>query len=199
MMQILVIFIILFHPKNHVMKNIKFLFIGLLLLSYNSGMTQPEKDRLLIGGNVGFSFTKVENSDNIFTFNFNPGIALFVNDNVAAGGSVRYTFQRTDDFSRSDLSFLPMARYYIDSDNENVAFYVEGGAGVSVTSIKVNGNSNSDAAFSFIVGPGIAYFLSKDVSIDTGLTYSRTGGDPTFSRVLFNIGLQVWMPSKQDN
>lgn len=175
------------------MKKTKLLFIALFLLSTQLVMAQPEKGKVLVGGSAGFYLNTVED-DNEFTLNLSPNMAVFINDNVAVGGGIGLTFQSVGDFKATGISVLPMARYYFPSSNEKLAFFVDGKAGLTFLSVSIDGDSDSDSAFAFSVGPGIAFILNENISIDTGLSFNRILGEIDTLNTTLNIGFQVWLP-----
>jgi opacity protein-like surface antigen len=78
-----------------------------------------------------------------------------------------------------------------------MAFYVDAKAGLQINRVSFDGDADSESALTFSFGPGVAYFISDDVSIDTGLNFNRIGGDFDQSSINLNIGLQVFFTGKE--
>ncbi len=175
------------------MKKIQLLLISFLLLTCHLSMAQLAKGNIQIGGTVGFDIQFVENGDNLFSLMLNPSVASFINDNVAVGGTLGLSYLKSGDFSTSVLNVLPLARYYLPGPTESTAFFAEAKAGLAIVSVDLGAADESESALQFAIGPGIAYFISDDVSIDALLAFNRIGGDIDQSNLLFNVGLQVFL------
>jgi len=176
------------------MKNVLLFFTFILCVGLNDSYAQLQKGNLLIGGDVGFNIEFVDDGDNPFTILANPSILGLVTDHIAIGGVLGFGYSRTSsNFSSTAFSILPAVRFYIPGNNENLAFFFDVQAGVTISSFDFGVLSDSDTAFTFGGGPGISFFISDDVSIDTGLAYNRIGGGIEQSILIFNVGLQVFI------
>ena len=167
------------------------------MMGLNTTYAQIEKGNFLIGGGVGFEMDLVEDGDNPFTIFLTPNVLNLINDNLAVGGALGVVHTKAGDFSNTSLGILPSARYYLSGLESNMAFYVDAKAGLQINRVSFDGDADSESALTFSFGPGVAYFISDDVSIDTGLNFNRIGGDFDQSSINLNIGLQVFFTGKE--
>jgi hypothetical protein len=178
------------------MKHLKLLLVILLAMYSQQGMAQLEKGNLLIGGTAGFDVEFEENNDNFLTIAINPMVARMVTDNVAFGGSLGLVYLKVGDFSTSSFNVMPLVRYYVPGAG-NAVLFIEAKAGLARMGSSFSGESSSESAFQFSFGPGIAFFIADNVSIDALLAYNRIGGDFDQSSFGLNIGFQVFLASKE--
>ncbi|MEM9921213.1 MAG: hypothetical protein AAF990_24140 [Bacteroidota bacterium] len=184
------------------MKNFKILITFILLLVLNTSYAQLEKGNLLIGGSVALDMQLVEDGDNLLVVFVNPSILTLITNNFAVGGVVGLTYRKRGEASATSLSVLPSGRLYFPGLIDNVAFFVDAQIGLQLESFGFDGFSNTESAFAFGFGPGMAFFISDNISIDTGLSFYQAGDDvdqsSTFlSSIHFNIGLQVFLTRKK--
>ena len=107
------------------------------------------------------------------------------------------TYRENGIFSATSVSIVPVGRFYFPVANRNFAFYTIAQAGLEILNVNTDGDSDSEAAFAFGFGPGIALFVSDNVSIDTGISFRRVGGNIDQSNINLNIGLQVFLTRKE--
>jgi opacity protein-like surface antigen len=174
------------------MKNLqRALFFFLLLVSIQA-TAQLEKGNLLIGGTAGFNI-QFEDGDNVFNLELTPNVAKLISDNLALGGGLGVAYQKIGDFSSTALTILPWGRFYIPTGGESPVFFLDAKAGLALASFKFDDEDESESAFAYSVGPGMAFFITDNVSIDAILAYTRIGGDFDSSALGLNIGLQVFL------
>ncbi len=140
------------------MKKSQLILTCLLLMISQLGIAQLEKGNLIIGGTAGFNIDIVEDDDNLFTLMLNPTIATFIDDNIAVGGNLAFTYQKNGDASASVLGLLPLVRYYFPGTSESSAFFIEAKAGLARVGFKSDNFDDSETAFQFGIGPGVAFF-----------------------------------------
>lgn len=175
------------------MKKIQIVLTSLIIMTSHLAMAQLQKGNTLIGGTAGFDIQFSENDDNLFTLTLNPNLAGFITDNVAVGGNLGLTYQKSGEFSTTVLNLLPFARYYFSGSNDKQAIFLEGKVGLALFSVDFGGDSQSESALQYAFGSGIAFFLSDKVSIDAILAYNRIGGDFDQSGIGVNIGVQAYL------
>ena len=164
----------------------------------NTSYAQLKKGNLLIGGNVGLNL-QFDQRDNAFSLFLNPQVLSFVSDNVAVGGALGLNYFTAGDFSSFGLSVLPSGRIYFPGEKDNLAFFVDGQVGVQLlnSSFGAGFGSDTDTALAFAFGPGVSFFLSDDVAIDTGLSFNRIGGVVDISTLNVNVGFQLFLNRKR--
>lgn len=178
------------------MKKSKFYLVALFLLVTQLVMAQPENGMNLVGGNVGFTFN---NDDDVsaYSLSMNPYYLSFINDNIALGSGIFLGYESLGSFNAMTLSVFPMARYYFTSSNEKMVFFAQGLAGYTL--LKSSFSDQINSGFTFSAGPGIAFMLNDNVSIDTVVSYNRILGDIGVSDISFTVGFQVWLGSENSN
>ena len=176
------------------MKNLKLLVLLVFILGFNSVNAQLQKGNLLIGGQAGFN-VQFNEGDDSFSLSMNPNILALVSDNFALGGSLGFTYSSFIGFSNTAVGFLPQGRLYLPQ-NDKMAIFLDAQIGLQFLNINFNGDSESETVFTYAFGPGIAYFISDDVSIDTGLSYNYSGGDFDRSSLNLTVGIQVFLTRK---
>jgi hypothetical protein len=164
---------------------------------------QPVKGNVLIGGDFNMDFAWAGEDNSVFSFNINAISAVLLNDNFAVGGGLGYGLSVLNDlgFTTSSVTVYPVIRYYFNSDVP-IKFFFDLRPGVAIVSVNSDFGDDGEAAFIFRGGPGLAAFLSDDVSVDFSLNYYRepSGGfQDSFNRIGLNVGLQVFInQSKQE-
>jgi hypothetical protein len=164
---------------------------------------QTQKGNLMVGSDLtslGFNFQK---ESTIFNFDLHPKLAYFIQDNLALGGYVDFGLQTTDG-SGSDVTYGigALARYYLQDKNvqklefsKRARFFVEGNAGFGGRNPS-NGASTNGVQLG--VGPGVSYFITPNVALETLLKYDLIvgGGNSTTSHNLsFGVGFQIFLPT----
>lgn len=166
-------------------------FLTISLYSF----AQVQKGDRLIGGTAALRLDFNDAGSDLFSLSLNPNYAKFVSDNFAVGGAVGLTFIKLGDINSTNINLLPMVRYYFNNSNESNIFFLEAKAGLAFIDV----GSASESAFQFSVGPGIAFFIADNVSIDAILAYSRIGGAFDQAGVALNFGFQVYLNSSNNN
>ncbi|MDW3194742.1 MAG: hypothetical protein R8G66_20350 [Cytophagales bacterium] len=169
----------------------KFLFatiMGLFALQLNA---QTEQGKLLLGAgsNSGLSFQSQDGvEDNQVAFSLNAQGGYFFIDNLVTGLNLGFNTSSQGDFSNTNLSIGPFARYYFD----NVFF----GANFSlVNNNSDNGVSDFSANGSLLgLELGYAAFLNNNIAIEPALTYFNTNGDfDGLTGFSLNIGFSIYL------
>lgn len=180
------------------MKNLRATLVLISMFCISIGYGQLEKGNLLVGGNVGFNIQFYDGS-NAVNLGLRPTLLSLITDNLAVGGSLGLNYYKSGSTSYTSVGILPAGRYYFPSDSDRMAFFADAYIGVQMSNSKFSGRSESESALAFGFGPGLAFFLSEDVSIDAGLNFNRLGGDLDRSNLNFVIGFQVFLLRGEKN
>ncbi|MGZ3758068.1 MAG: hypothetical protein ACXVAY_01240 [Mucilaginibacter sp.] len=186
------------------MKKIAFYFILAGISLALTSKAQTQKGNVLIGGdiaNAGLYFS----SFNVFNINLTPKVAWFVNDNIAVGGYVNMGFASSSSNSSSTTIVYgigPLGRYYFGKQSDGLSrsrFFAE--ANIGLNGYHYSGGYGSGNGMNFGVGPGFAYFVTSDVSLETLLRYNGSHGfydDKNYSNNLaLTFGLQFFLEGKK--
>ncbi|MEP0266783.1 outer membrane beta-barrel protein [Dokdonia sp.] len=188
------------------MKSLKSILILSLLLYSFVGFSQTEeeepiptaKGNFVIGGSSSFNFssstpkTKSDSGDFPDTetrntsFSFMPNFGYFVIDNLAIGGGISFTSNKTKsdafDFESTNTAFVfsPFVRYYFTEGN--VKPFLQGTVGAGFSNTKVDDDFGEDefknSVFNYGFEGGVAFFLGNSASIDLGVGYRSSSVKP---------------------
>ncbi len=179
-------------------KNLCFVVLCLLLTSLYA---QTEKDNLLIGGDFNLNYVFVEDADDSFSFNVSAATGYFLQDNLVLGGGLNYSLGvfGSANVTSTSVGIFPLFRYYFASEMP-VKFFIDLRPGFVATVVNYDFGEDSDAGFNFRGGPGLAVFLSNDISVDMSLNYYRdyNFNNSTTNRIGFNVGLQAFINNKKE-
>lgn len=174
------------------MKNLIFLVVTILSISVQQGFSQTEKGNLFWGGTAGFDLNLEKGVDE-FSIALNPNVGVFVIDKLAVGGNLGLTFFKFDDTKLTTLNVLPLVRYYPATAGERSLFFLEGKAGLALVTADVFGESDTETAFQFSAGPGVAFYISDCMALEGLLTYNHITGDLERKNMGLVVGLQVYL------
>ena len=111
-------------------------------------MATAAQAQIYVGGTLGFSSVKTENSDaelKTTTIKLLPEIGYELDENWSIGTVVGYQYSKTGDLKTNTFTIAPYARYsFLQSDL--IKLFVDGGFGFSTAKVK-----GSDAANSCLV------------------------------------------------
>lgn len=154
------------------------------------------KGDLFLTGSFGISSEKT-GDDKSNSFTVAPSLGYFVSENIAIGGRILYTSDKsesgnvdTQDFTT--LGIAGFARYYWSPASK---FSVFGEAEVSYVSAENNLTNVKGNGFGLNVAPGVSYFLSSNFAIEAswGLvgynTFEVDGAQDSTNT--FNFGLDL--------
>ncbi|KLT67373.1 outer membrane beta-barrel protein [Pedobacter sp. BMA] len=156
---------------------------------FYSANAQTEKGKFILGGNVGFSSSKVEGAvKSDIDFSVVPSIGYFVGNNFAIGTGVGYTYSKTVSggaLNRNQVGAFqvsPFGRYYVGLSDQFKFFgqlSVPMAFGTAKT-VDANGDTGSKYASTTSIGvnvsPGFAFFPTKRIGIEVsvnGLGYAN--------------------------
>lgn len=175
----------------------------LCVLAAAPASAQLQRGQVLIGGNItGFDWGLNEGS--AFVFTLTPKAALFIQDNAAVGGYADIGLSTAKDAGTSfNWGVGALARLYsggartaatsTGTTARSVRLFVEGNVGLQGVN-PANGNSTNGLGLG--VGPGVAYFITPNVALETLLKYNGIvgfGSSPTSGRLQLNVGFQVFL------
>jgi len=202
-------FLLLFLKQNNiVMKkiNLTILAIGIALLGMSSKAdAQIQKGNLMIGANVAnlnFGFQKGAN----VSFQLNPQVGYFIKDNLVIGGLINLgvDYQK----SRGTNVFYGVnafGRYYVSDPSmvllKHARFFGEVSAGVNGSNTKAEGKEAiTTNGFGIGFGPGVAYFITPNISLEALAKYNLIigGGTATTSnQISIGVGFQIYLPTSK--
>ena len=148
------------------------LFLALLFAGNAAAASPVDKGVYSLSGQVSYSHSSYKNGE---SFMFAPSLLYFVYPKLAMGASVLYYDNKTDEAEIESYGIGPTARYYFGQE----AFFPF--AEVSYTYHKSRSkadigaySSTTDSHYSNTsIGLGADYFLSKNVSLEPMVRYTR--------------------------
>ena len=171
---------------------VKLGFLFAVLVASMSSYGQTSKGNYIVSGSTGLQFLS-SNTKNVYdgqtqneldtkTFSFNPSVGYFIIDNLAIGLSCNITSTKyepnEDSYSKSASTLIaPTVMYYFPVDGK-IRPFAQLGLGLQSVTNKVKGGYSEDKqtldGLAVNVGGGVSYFVSKYVSIDLYLSYTKS-------------------------
>ena len=164
-------------------KQFYLLTAGLLLACI--AQAQLKKDDILLGGNVNFSKQTVNPASNYYpgdqtNFSFSPSIARAVKDDLLVGLNLTYNYSKSKIGTPATISTqngyglgVFVRKYKVLG--AGFALFAEGDLGGTylLSRSYLDGGAKPPAGKSYSINagfyPGIAYFISKHVQLETGI------------------------------
>jgi opacity protein-like surface antigen len=162
---------------------------------------QLQKGSMLIAGDLA-GFDLGLNEGSTFTMNLTPKAAWFVRDNVALGVYVDFGIATAKE-AGTNVSYGVggLGRYYFPKADVDVArstrFFTEVNIGIQGVNTP-GGNSTNGLGLGF--GPGLAYFVTNNIALESLLKYNGIvgfGSNATSSRLSLNLGFQIYLPGSK--
>lgn len=184
--------------KIYSQKNIKKMKkqITLIVLFFSTiiAFGQTTEGNKLVGGTASFGTQFVQNNDNLLFLDLSPIYGKFVTDHLATGAGINLNFQKQSNNNITSLSILPFGRYYI-GNSDVLQFYLEVKGGFIYQRVSNNGGTSNNNGFQLNVGPGVAFFLNENVSLDflVNYRYIRFDEFAIDKRLTFNFGFQIYL------
>lgn len=182
----------------------KYLTLALISLVFSTAaVAQTQKGNLMVGSditNLGLNFQK---NSTTFNFNLDPKLAYFIQDDLALGGYVNFGLSTTKG-AGSDVSYGigALARYYVRDKNvqklefsKRARFFLEANAGFGGTNPASGASTNG---LQLGIGPGLAYFITPNVSLEGLLKYDLIvgfGNSVTSNQLNLGVGFQIYLPT----
>lgn len=173
---------------------VKLGFLFAVLVASMSSYGQTSKGNYIVSGSTGLQFLssntknvydgETQNEFNTKTFSFNPSVGYFIIDDLAIGLSCNIKsdkYELNEDYSSKSTStstlIAPTAMYYFPVDGK-IRPFAQLGLGLQSVTNKVKGsyseNKQTLNGLAVNVGGGVSYFVSKYVSIDLYLSYTKS-------------------------
>lgn len=171
---------------------------------------QTQKDNIMVGGSIADVHASFQSKNTVVGLTINPKIGYFIVKDFAVGLGVNFGLTGGGGVTTINYGFLPFARYFFSprdmkDANVNVSkrtrFFAEADFGVSGTNTLIqNGTDASTNGMSFSAGPGMSYFITPNVGLETLLKIRGTTGFGTSTLALqpeLNIGFQIYLPTSR--
>ena len=163
------------------------LVISSALMAIASVQGQTEKEDWMVGGNFEL------NTTNNTTISLTPSAGYFFLNNLAAGGTLNFLYNKIGNDKTTGFGFGPFVRYYFGKNNLKPFAHTE----YLFTSIKFEGPgfSSTTNGGDFFIGPGLAAFVNEHVAIETlvGYANSNYSGSGSDGGLAIRIGFQVYL------
>ena len=179
--------------------------LSFMALATNQAHAQLQKGNILIGADLMGMSADFQSGNTTFNLAIHPKVAWFIQDNIAIGGMVNLGLTTGDGFTTFSYGVSALGRYYIADKQVQLLkqsrFFLEGNVGISGQNTKVDGSDNvSTNGLGIGFGPGIAYFITPNISLEGLLKYNLTvgfGNSTTNNQVAFGLGFQIYLPTKK--
>lgn len=179
--------------------------LSFFVLATNQTQAQLQKGNLLIGADLMGMSADFQKGNTTFNLSINPKVAWFIQDNIAIGGMVDLGLSTRKGYTAISYGVSALGRYYISDKQVQLLkqsrFFLEGNVGISGQNTKVDGSDNvSTNGLGIGFGPGIAYFITPNISLEGLLKYNLTvgfGNSTTNNQLAFGLGFQIYLPTKK--
>ncbi|WP_276505036.1 hypothetical protein [Terrimonas pollutisoli] len=171
----------------------KILSVLTFILGVIIANAQTEKGDWMVGG--GF---QLNTSSNNTVIALTPNAGVFLINNLALGGNLRFSYVKADDTKITDFGIGPFVRYYFT--NANVRPILHSSFDFLSSKTKIIGlGSSSSTGINYFLGGGAAIFISDQVSIDALLGYDHTKYEDVDGSGGFamTVGFQVYILKRQ--
>ncbi|MGJ1261991.1 outer membrane beta-barrel protein [Sphingobacterium spiritivorum] len=140
---------------------------------------QTEKGKFIVGGQVGFSTSKIQDTDiKSSSFSIMPQVGYFVSDNFAIGTGIGYEYNKSETTTENvndAFKVAPYGRYYLGEGP--VKFFGQLTVPMAWGNQKVDDvKTNKTTNYGVEVAPGFAYFPTSKIGIEfkvRGLYYNH--------------------------
>ncbi len=166
--------------------------ILLFILCSCTLFAQYQQSTLMVGGTGGLNITSTGNNS-VFSVGLNPSIGVFIADQAALGGILRFTVATSDGSTATNFGIGPFVRYYLDdAESTDRPFFLTANLGYENASISGDFFDSSDGGLFAGGGVGLSFFVTDSVAIDgiLGVNYSGLADATT---VGVNFGFQVFL------
>ena len=181
--------------------SLKGMLMTAMILGSFAASAQIQKGNVLVGGDFGRLDLGLNSGSN-FSVLIDPKAAWFIKDNIAVGAYLNFGLNTAKDAGTSvNYGVGALARYYINDANLNVLkhtrFFLEGNVGIEGNNPAV-GSTTNGLGLGF--GPGIAYFVTPNVSLEALLKFQGIvgfGSSVTSNDLVLGVGFQIYLPRKR--
>ncbi len=182
------------------MKKLSILIFIALFGFKNSAPAQIQRGSAIIGGSIA-NLNLGLDDPNIFSIDITPKAGFFVRDNIALGPYINFGLTTAKNSSTTiNWGIGLMGRAYANKDVEVIRhgrFFGEGTAGIGGVNVSDGGSSTN--GFEFSGGPGFAYFVTRNLALETLLKYNGVvgfGDEPYTSNINLSFGFQIHLPAR---
>lgn len=175
------------------------------VLGTASVKAQTQKGNLMWGADLLNITGTFQNGNNQFNMGLSPKLGYFIQDNFVLGAEIDLSIATSKTFNTYNYGISPFARYYFDDKrlefSQRARFFLEANVGFAGTNLKdkTTDASTSTNGLNIGFGPGLAYFITPNVALETLLKYDLTvgfGNSTTTNRIGLNLGFQIYLPTK---
>lgn len=185
------------------MKKILGALIILCLFAAENTNAQLERGNAIVGADL-FNFNIGLKKGSQTNISITPKAAWMLNSNLAVGGYVDFdlTTQKVAGTTYTNTSYGVgvLARYYVNDPKVNLLrsgrWFFEGNAGFEGTNVK-GGNSTNGLGLG--IGPGYAYFITKNIALEGLLKLNENlgfGNTTSTGNLNFGLGFQIYLPGR---
>ena len=187
------------------------IFLMALLLTgiISPAKAQTQKDNIMAGGSIANANATFQSGNSIVGVNLNPKLGYFIANNVVVGLGVNLGLTGGGGVTTLNYGVLPFARYFFSprqmkDANANITsartrFFAEVDFGFSGSNtFKPNMPNSTINGTSFSAGPGMSYFITPNVGLETLLKIRGISGFGTSSLALqpeLSLGFQIYLPT----
>lgn len=184
------------------MKKIIILVTGVFLIGVASPVSaQLQKGSVMMGGDIAGLKLGLNSGSNI-DFTLNPKAAWFIKDGLAVGAYMMFGINHVDKVGTGiSYGIGPLGRYYISDPNieltRKARFFLEAHVGIEGTNPASGSTTNG---LGFGVGPGLAYFITPNIALETLVKYNGRAGfgsEAYTGDISLNIGFQIYFSSQK--
>ena len=166
----------------------------------NPAEAQIQRGNAIIGGSIANLNLQLDDP-NFFSVTLTPKAGWFVRDNTALGAYVNFGLTTaTDNPTTINWGLGALGRMYAGSDIEVLRhgrFFGEATVGVGGQNVSDGGGSTNGLEFGF--GPGFAYFITRNLALETLVKYNGVAGfgDEAYrSNLNLAFGFQIHLVGK---
>lgn len=173
-----------------------------VLFSASAVRAQTEAGNIMVGAQLLNVTGTFQSGNSSFDMGISPQVGFFLVDNFALGGEVILNLKTASDYTDFSYAVGPFARYYFNRiKDQNLqfsrrsSFFAEANVNVRGENVKVNDHSTSTNGLGIGIGPGLAYFLTPNLGLETTLKYNLGvgfGNSTTVQQVSLNLGIQAY-------
>jgi hypothetical protein len=187
-------------------KTVLLLCASLGLFGMSTASAQLQQGNLLVGASLGDIGLGLQSGNTSFSLSINPKLGYFIQDNIALGGEVKLGLATDNTGTVVNYGIGAFGRYYFGQKNmvlmKHARFFGEASAGFNGLNSDPKGSvgATNTNGLGIGVGPGVAYFITPNIGLETLLKYDLTvgfGNATTYSKFGLSVGFQIYLPSKK--
>ncbi len=172
-----------------------------MALFFVKASAQIQKGNIMVGADLA-NLNLILGGGGAFQAQLNPKVAFFIKDNLAIGAMINFGLATAKGAGTTvDWGVGPLVRYYVNDPKVDVLkhgrLFFEGNVGIQ--GVSLSGGSNT-TGLGLGVGPGYAYFITRNIGLETLLKYNGIAGfgsEAYRSRLGLNIGFQIYLNGKK--